>query len=120
MMEFQKLKIWQRSLALSVAVQRATKGRGALAPTGLNAQLNRACSSVPANIAEGCGYDAPLQTARFLDIAIGSLNESETHLLIAISSGVITEKLGAEFVSEVQQLRRMILKYKVWVLRLKT
>jgi four helix bundle protein len=50
---------------------------------GLTNQVRRAAVSVPANIAEGQGRSGPRELAHHLFIALGSLAELETLLLIA-------------------------------------
>lgn len=117
MFDYRNLDIWKRSFALSVAIAQATKGRSRCGPPGLASQLTRAIASVPANIAEGAGYSSPLQTARFMDTAVGSLNETENHLAASLATGLLAAALVAEFTAEVQALRRMIAAFKCWVLR---
>ncbi|WP_104546932.1 four helix bundle protein [Chroococcidiopsis sp. TS-821] len=42
----------------------------------------RACVSIPANIAEGCGSKGKAELARFLQISVGSASELESYLLL--------------------------------------
>ena len=50
---------------------------------GLTSQIRRASTSIPANIAEGCGRSGEPELARFLQIAMGSASELEYHLMLA-------------------------------------
>jgi len=53
---------------------------------GLSSQLRRRSSSIPANLAEGCGRRGDAELARFCSIAMGSASELEYHLLLAATS----------------------------------
>jgi four helix bundle protein len=50
---------------------------------GLTSQIRRASSSIPANIAEGCGRGGNAELKQFLQIALGPASELEYHLLLA-------------------------------------
>jgi four helix bundle protein len=50
---------------------------------GLTAQIRRSASSIPSNIAEGCGRDGDAELACFCLIARGSASELEYQILLA-------------------------------------
>jgi len=80
---YRELAGWQRGMDLVEGVYKTSQGWPKEETFGLINQIRRAAVSVPANIAEGQGRRSPNEFIRFLNIAIGSLFEVETHLLIA-------------------------------------
>ena len=50
---------------------------------GLTAQIRKAASSIPSNIAEGSARNSPREFHHFLGVAAGSLAEVETQLELA-------------------------------------
>jgi len=77
--DFRKLKVWEKSHDLTLAVYKATAAFPRKELYGLTSQIRRACASIPANIAEGCGRGGDPELARFLQIAMGSASELEYH-----------------------------------------
>ena len=80
MRDFKGLKVWQRSHRLTVEVYKATEAFPHHERFGLTNQMRRACLSIPANIAEGCGRTSQRDFGRFLQMSVGSVNELEYHL----------------------------------------
>jgi four helix bundle protein len=99
---FDDLDCWKYSHALAVECYRLTHTFPRYEQYALGAQLRRAASSVPANIAEGFGRSTPRDFTRSLFIARGSLFETESHLILARDVG----HLAAEDVAEALELRR--------------
>lgn len=59
---------------------------------GLTSQIRRSAVSIPTNIAEGCGRSTDKEFARFLEISLGSTNETEYLLLLSCDLGFTSEK----------------------------
>ncbi len=83
MQDFHTLKVWEKAHQLTLDVYRATVGFPKEELYGLTSQIRRASSSIPANIAEGCGRGGNPELKQFLNIALGSASELEYHLLLA-------------------------------------
>lgn len=58
---------------------------------GMISQMRRASISVPSNIAEGAADRTRLQFANFLSVSIGSLNELDTQLEVALRVGYLDQ-----------------------------
>jgi four helix bundle protein len=80
---FKDLDIWKRSIQLVKEIYRASSLFPSNELYGLTAQMRRSAISIPSNIAEGCRRRGPKEFARFLNIALSSLAELETQLIIA-------------------------------------
>lgn len=75
---------------------------------GLTSQIRRSCSSIPANIAEGCGRNSSSDFARFLQIALGSASEVEYQLLLANELNMLEDSVYEDLSGEVTEIKRML------------
>lgn len=80
---FRDLKVWQHGMALSKAVYAFSRNLPKEEVFGLISQMRRASISVPSNIAEGRSRGTRKDFAQFLHIALGSLAELETQILLS-------------------------------------
>jgi four helix bundle protein len=106
--DFKKLKVWEKSHQLTVAVYRATASFPKDELYGLTSQIRRSCSSIPANIAEGCGRGGKAEFARFLQVAVGSASELEYHLLLAHDLGLLEDSRYKPLSDQAIELKRML------------
>jgi four helix bundle protein len=94
-----ELEIWQLSIDFVVDIYNITKTFPDEEKYGLISQMRRAAVSIPSNIAEGSARNSNQQFLQFLNIALGSLSELETQLIIAerlnyLQSTQLTESLS--------------------------
>jgi len=75
---------------------------------GLASQLRRAAVSVPANIAEGHGRKLTRPYQNHLSIAMGSLKELETHILIAQRLEYVTEMQIPKLMEDCEEIGKML------------
>ncbi|MBN8836663.1 MAG: four helix bundle protein [Sphingobacteriia bacterium] len=92
MQNYKDLKVWEKSHHFTLSVCDATKLFPKEELYSLTNQLRRAASSMPANIAEGCGKNSNNELAHFLNIALGSANEAEYFLILSKDLKYLTEE----------------------------
>jgi four helix bundle protein len=80
---FRELKAWQLSMDLAERLYLLTDAFPKSETYGLTSQIRRAAVSVPSNLAEGCGRDSTKEFLHFIAIAVGSICELETQLLLS-------------------------------------
>ncbi|MBO5539816.1 MAG: four helix bundle protein [Muribaculaceae bacterium] len=115
MRDYKKLSIWQRSLDFSIKIYEKTRQFPADERFGLTSQLRRAATSIPINIAEGCGRDTNRDFAHFIHIAEGSACEVECELIIAHRVNYLSQSDYAHLAQEIDEIKRMIASFKIKV-----
>jgi len=108
MQRFTELRVWQLGHAFAVQVYKTTASFPNDERFGLTAQLRRAATSVSSNIAEGSKRRTQADYARFLNIAEGSLAESESLLLLARDLEMASEADTEKLLEAVDPLARML------------
>lgn len=108
MKDFRDLKVWEKAHALTLQCYEATKPFPREELFGLISQIRRASSSVPANIAEGCGRRGNGELHRCLQIAMGSASELEYHLLLSRDLGFLKPEIHEKVQPQVEEVKRML------------
>ena len=108
MKDFRKLKVWDRAHEMVLTLYKLTNSFPKSELFGLTSQIRRCSASIPANIAEGCGRLGNSELHRFLQIACGSANELEYHLLLAKDLGYITPEDYRIADKQLLDLKRML------------
>jgi len=105
---FKELKIWQKSKNLCLKVYQETKEFPNDERFGLTNQIRRCSVSVPSNIAEVCGRNTSKQLVQYLDMAMGSLTELETQLIISNEFNYLKSAIAIGMISEGNEIQKML------------
>lgn len=108
MQDFRRLDVWQKAHDLVVILYRSTSTASERRYPGLASQLRRAASSIPANIAEGCGHASQREFARFLQMALASAHELHYHLLLARDLELLPIATFARLEARTEQVKKML------------
>lgn len=90
MQNYKELRVWSKSHELTLHIYTATKDFPKDELYALTNQIRRASSSIPANIAEGCGKNTSNDFAKYLNISLGSANETEYFILLSKDLGYLS------------------------------
>lgn len=93
---YRDLRAWQLGMDVVRHVYRSTALFPEVEKFGLVSQMRRAAVSVPSNITEGHARRSTREYCRFLEVALGSLAELETQILIANELGYLKEDAGVD------------------------
>ncbi len=105
---YQDLQVWKASMRFALNAYRETKALPSDEKYGLTSQLRRAAVSIPSNIAEGHGRNSPGDLARFCNIALGSLAEAETQVLLARELTYLEQARADELLGQADKIGRML------------
>ena len=102
---YRELIVWQEAIKIAKAVYELTAKFPKQEMYALADQLRRAAVSVPSNIAEGQARKSPGDFRRFLHIALGSLAEVDTQLVLAQEFGHLSKGDIDPMDEQIQTLR---------------
>ena len=108
MQDFKKLSVWEKSHHLTLDIYKTTRNFPKEEIYGLSSQIRRSVSSIPTNIAEGCGRGSDKDFARFIQISMGSASETEYQILLAKDLNYINEESYIKLTDQCQEVKKML------------
>lgn len=112
MRDFKKYDIWQLSHSFTLEIYKITSDFPNEEIYGLTSQIRRASASIPTNISEGCGRNSDKEFNQFLNIALGSANETEYLLILSKDLNYITSEIFESLEKDINQIKSKIYKLK--------
>lgn len=100
------LDVWKKSIDLVDSVYSLTKSFTNDVMYCLTNQMRRSAISIPSNISKGAGRNSQKEFIQFLYIALGSLSELETQIIIAKRQEYIQEN---SLNNEIDNIRKMLI-----------
>jgi four helix bundle protein len=101
------LDVWTQAMDLVDEIYRRTRHFPSEELYGLVNQMRRAAISIPSNVAEGAARSGKKEFNQFLRVALGSLSELETQVLIAQRQGYLDDDVAV--LRQIETVRRLLL-----------
>ncbi len=105
---YRDLKVWQAAMQLAEKAYRLSARFPKHETYGLASQLQRSAVSLPSNIAEGHGRNSRKEFNHFLGIALGSLAELETQLILAQHLNYLSEEEISPVLQNADEIGKML------------
>ena len=109
MQNYKELKVWEKAHQFVLKIYTITKGFPKEEIYSLTSQLRRCASSVPANIAEGCGKNSQKELGNYLNVALGSANEAEYFLLLSTDLKYLPERDHRSLHDNINEIKAMLI-----------
>ncbi len=103
-----KLNAWVKSFEFVKEIYLVTDKFPSEEKFGLVSQMRRAAVSVPVNIAEGAARKSKKEFIQFLHIALGSMTELDTLLLLSADVGFISKSECDSLIDKLDTIGKII------------
>ena len=78
---------------------------------GMRSQITRSATAIPSNIAEGSAKRSQKDYLRYVEIALGSTFELETHCLVVEKRKWVKQEMISDLILTVQKEQKMLTKF---------
>lgn len=105
---FEDIQAWQKARVIAKEIY-IVSGKGEFGKDfDLRSQIRRSSVSIMANIAEGQGRRTNKDFANFLNISLGSIAETKSHLYLALDLSYVSQNSFDEIYEKLDEAGRMI------------
>ncbi|MET4080686.1 four helix bundle protein [Pedobacter sp. UYP30] len=109
MQNFKELKVWEKAHRITLNIYKESAKFPKEEMYSLTNQLRRAAASIPANIAEGCGKNSQADLANFLNISLGSANETEYFLILSNDLNYLSDETFTTLSDNINEVKAMLI-----------
>tara|TARA_R100000935_G_scaffold57130_1_gene90401 strand:+ start:1037 stop:1390 length:354 start_codon:yes stop_codon:yes gene_type:complete len=112
-MNHKDLDVWKKGMDLVEQIYLLTSTFPSSEVYGLTNQLRRAAISIPSNIAEGASRKGDKELLYFINVAIGSIAEIDTQMLIVARLKYVDEHNG--IFDKITEVRKLLLGFRNYI-----
>lgn len=109
MQNYKDLLVWHKAHNFTLKIYQVVASFPKEEIYNLTSQIKRSASSIPTNIAEGCGRFSQKDLANFLQIALGSSHELEYQILLSKDLRFIDNGIYSDLEKEVGEIKAMLI-----------
>ncbi|HEX9544147.1 MAG TPA: four helix bundle protein [Pyrinomonadaceae bacterium] len=107
--KIEDIQAWQKARQATRMIYELTANGNFAKDFGLRNQIQRDSVSIMANIAEGFGRRSDKEFANFLNMAHGSISETQSHLYVALDLTYIDDQSFTKLYELLDEISRMTL-----------
>ena len=105
---FEDIQAWQKARVLTKEIYLISGSGNFAKDFDLRSQIRRSSVSILANIAEGQGRRTDKDFAHFLNMSLGSVAETKSHIYLALDLGYLSQPQFDEIYEKLDEVGRMI------------
>ena len=109
MKNYRELIVWLKAHKNVLQIYKLTKSFPREEQFGITSQIRRAATSVPTNIAEGCGKFTQKDFANFLQNALGSCQEVEYLLFLSFELEYFQKNEFEKINKDINEVKAMLI-----------
>ena len=109
MKNFKDLIVWQKAHRFVLGMYKVTRTFPTEELYHLTSQLRRSSTSIPTNLAEGCGRFTQKDFAHFVQNALGSAQEIEYLTFLSLELGYLQLQEFKKLDSQINEIKAMLI-----------